>query len=162
MKKLFVIIIALFAAVNTFAQTLPPLYRYDLKTEESCEAADEIALNVADYLFAMPLITDDENRLRAASFLNRWMEGTPTYHFVIDEDITMNFEGDPDLTDMYMAALTRYQLQNPDVEDEDKISYEALRQVLEYANKDENMVLLNKRLEKLIVANQKGQLEKVL
>lgn len=162
MKKLLVAIIALFATVNTFAQTLPPLYRYDLKTEEGCEAADEVALQVADYLFATPLITDDENRLRAASFLNRWMEGTPTYHFIIDEDITANFDGDPELTDMYMAALTRYQLRNPDVEDEDKISYEALRQVLEYADKDENMVLLNKRLEKLIAANQQGRLNKVL
>lgn len=162
MKKLLVIVFAMFATVSSFAQTLPPLYRYDLKTEEGCEEADAIALQVADYLFETPFITDDENRLRAASFLNRWLDGTPTYTFMIDEDVTANFDGDPELTDMYMAALTRFQLRNPDVKDEDKISVEAMKQVLDYANKDENMVLLTKRLEKLIAANQQGKLEKIL
>ncbi|RYZ99163.1 MAG: hypothetical protein EOP47_17535 [Sphingobacteriaceae bacterium] len=162
MKKLGLIgLLCVFIIFNAAAQHLPQIDRYKLDTDEDCVAADKIALQVADYLFQTPFITDDDNRLRAGRFLNKWMEGTPTYTFMIDEDFTDNFEGDPDMLDMYMAALTRFTLQNPDITDDHKISAGAMKQVIAYAADDANNVLLSKRLQKLVTAAGDGKLEKM-
>lgn len=161
-KLLFVFLLTTLATYPVFAQVLPRIDRYNLATEEGCAAADKIALKVADYLFHTPMIKDDENRMRAESFLNRWMEGTPTYNFVIDKDVLDNFEGDVYLENMFMAGLTRFTLQNPSVKNDDAISIGAMKQVLDYANNDDNKVLLTRRLEKLLAAEQKGDLEKKL
>ncbi|GAA4314312.1 hypothetical protein GCM10023149_10430 [Mucilaginibacter gynuensis] len=161
-KLLFAALLIAFTSYQTIAQVLPRLDKYNLETAEGAIDADSVALKVADFLFKTPLIRDDNSRLRAGVFLNKWMEATPTYTFMIDEDILDNFEGDFDLKDLYMAALTRFTLQNPNEKNEDKISVEAMKQVLAYANDDDNMVLLSKRMEKLIAANEKGKLEKAL
>lgn len=163
MKKLGLIsLLFLFVVFNAKAQQLPPIDRFTLNTEEDYVAADKIALDVADYLFQTPFITDDDNRIKAARFLNRWMDGTPTYTFMIDEDFTDYFEGKPELTDMYMAALTRFTLRNPGVTDEDKVSIGSMKQVIGYASDENNKVFLPERMEKLVAAAEKGKLESVL
>ncbi|RCH56137.1 hypothetical protein DJ568_05170 [Mucilaginibacter hurinus] len=163
MKKITVMLLLSIATISyTSAQTLPAINELKLNSDDACVAADKVALQVAEYLFATPFITDDEDRLRASAFINRWMDCTPTYTFLIDEDITANFDDDPDLVNMYMAALTVYTLQNPDVTDEDKISIGALKKVLDYADKDANMVLLTSRMQKLVEANKKKQLESAM
>lgn len=163
MKKLLLMLLLTSAVVlPSFSQTLPRIDRYDLETEEGAIDADSIALSVAEYLFKVPAIKDDPARLRAMSFLNKWMEETPSYEFILDEDIMANFDDDKDVTDLYMAALTKYQLQNPDVKDDRKISIEALKLLLDYADNDENYVLLRDDMNKLMAAYKAGRLEKAL
>ncbi|RZA01109.1 MAG: hypothetical protein EOP47_11850 [Sphingobacteriaceae bacterium] len=146
----------------THAQSMPAIEGYSLETEEDYIDADKISPTVADYLFATPMVTDNENRIKASAFLNRWMDGTPTYTFVIDEGILEYFDNDPELTDMYMAALTRFTLQNPEIKNKDKIAVGALKQVLDYSNDDKNMVVQTKKLQQLLTANQNNRLEKEL
>lgn len=146
----------------SFSQTLPRMDRYDLETEEGVIDADSIALPLAEYLFKVPAIKDDPARLRAMNFLNKWMEETPSFEFILDEDIMANFEEDRDITDLYMAALTKYQLQNPDIEDDRKISIGALKLLLDYADNDDNFVLLRDDMSRLMVAYKEGKLEQAL
>ncbi|MCC8409947.1 hypothetical protein LJ707_13495 [Mucilaginibacter sp. UR6-1] len=163
MKKLLLMLLLTGAVVlPSFSQTLPRVDRYDLETEEGVIDADSIALPVAEYLFKIPAIKDDPARLRAMSFLNKWMEETPSYEFILDEDIMANFDDDKDITDLYMAALTKYQLQNPDIEDDRKISIGALKLLLDYADNDDNYVLLRDDMNKLMAAYKAGRLEQAL
>lgn len=163
MKKLLLMLLFTSAvAFTAYAQKLPALDRYDLETEEGAIDADSIALPVADYLFKVPAIKDDPTRLRAMNFLNKWMEETPSFEFILDEDIMANFEDDKDLTDLYMAALTKYQLQNPDIEDDRKISIGALKILLDYADNDDNYVLLHDDMNRLMAAYKEGRLEQAL
>jgi hypothetical protein len=160
-KVIFSIICTLFLGAS-FAQTLPPLNKYDLETEEGCVDADTVALPLANYLLSVPAIKDEPNRLRAMSFLNKWMDGTPTYTFVLDDDIMDYFREDQDVTDLYMAALTKYQLENRNVKDEKQLSVGALKLLLAYADDEKNFVLVRDGLADLMKAYRNGKLESKL
>ncbi|MBL7851379.1 MAG: hypothetical protein JNN04_10795, partial [Cyclobacteriaceae bacterium] len=93
----------------------------------------------------------------------KWMSGTPYYSFTLDEQATKFAKKSDDLLGLYMAAMTKYVLENKaDSKDQDKIKFNAVKLIIEYAKDDKNNVKINSELKKAIEADNKGQLSEYL
>jgi hypothetical protein len=72
-------------------------------------------------------------------------------------------KGDNDHLGIYVAALTKYTIENkPVVKDANKIKVEAMTTLLNYCQDKNNNLRLTKQLKKLVDAKEKGQLEQAL
>ena len=120
---------------------------------------DKAALQAARLLLSTPDNDKDVSRLGAAQFLIRWMSGTPTYKFVLDERAGKFAKGD--LLIVYMAAMAKYSLEHPaDTPSEKVVQLNAIKSLLGYCRQFE--VKMAGELRKLNSANEKGELEKYL
>lgn len=156
-KTLFLILFII-SVQHSFAQELPNLKHVKLNKKAHFKATEQLTLKVVDYLFETPI--DKKNRLRteAGQFLIDWMNGTPDYTFRLDEKETNFFNTDADLILMYMAGLTKYMLNNPQVKDQKTQVLGAMTIVLPYLNQQEDKKTWSVSLWQLNDANQKGKL----
>ena len=164
MKKLiFITLLGVFSTL-TFAQTLPDFEAIKLETKEDYnETADLAALQAADFLLSTPMEKNNINRLRALQYIIKWMSGTPAYSFTLDEQATKFAKKNDDLLGLYMAAMTKFVLENKgDAKDQDKIKYNAVKLIIAYAKEEKNKVKLNAELKKTIEADDKGKLAEYL
>jgi hypothetical protein len=136
MKQLLFSILAIMVLSTAKAQTIPNYKDIKLETEKDFnEVADAAALQAVNYLFATPF--DDKNlgRIQSAQYLIKWTGGTPAYEFVIDAAAIKFAKDDSDLLLMYLAAMTKFVLENKtEAKDKDKIRFAALKMVADYAN----------------------------
>ena len=103
------------------------------------------------------------DRLHALQYIIRWMSGTPDYNFILDAKATKFAKNNDDLLGLYMAAMTKYVLENKaESKNENKIKLNALKIIINYAKDKENNVKINKDLKKAIEADENGNLEDYL
>lgn len=147
-----------------FAQTLPDFDAIKLETKEDYNSiADNAALQAADFLLTTPLEKDNISRLRSLQYIIKWMSGTPDYNFTLDEQATKFAKKNDDLLGLYMAAMTKYVLENKaDAKDQDKVKLNAVKLIIAYAKDEKNKVRLNAELKKAIEADDKGKLSEYL
>jgi len=160
MKRLiFIIIFGLFTS-SSFAQTLPDFDAIKLdKKEDFNAAADNAALQASNFLLSTALEKNNLDRLKSLEYVIKWMSGTPDYSFTLDEQATKFSKKNDDLLGLYMAAMTKYVLENKeDSKDQNKIKLNAVKLIIEYAKNEKNKVKLNSELKKAIEADNKGQL----
>ncbi len=87
------------------------------------------------------------------------MSGTPDYNFTLDEQATKFAKRNDDLLGLYMAAMTKYVLENKaDYKDQNKIKLNAVKFIIAYASDDKNKVKINSELKNAIESNDKEQL----
>jgi hypothetical protein len=162
MKKLLLLAFLL-ASFFSFAQTQPDYQNIRLEEKGDYKPADSFALKAASYVLSTPFEKDDINRLRALSFVIRWMSGTPDYGFTIDESVSKMIKGNDDLLGLYMAAMAKFCLENPSSAKDDKlVKLNAIKLLLAYCDNKDNNMKMTKKLEKLSEANKKGTLESSL
>lgn len=164
MKKALLILILAVATccVDANAQSLPDVSQIKLETKEDYNAtADSAALKSANYLLSMPYQKDDIKRLKSLQYLVKWMTGTPKYQFDLDESAGA-FLGESDNLGMYMAALVRVKIMQPEIKDSKKVGLEATKQVLRYMQEPKNQVKIDKKVKALIEADGKCELEQTL
>jgi hypothetical protein len=88
------------------------------------------------------------------------MTGTPDYSFTLDEVASKIIKGNDDLLGLYMAAMTKFVLENKALSKDQKIiKLNALITVLNYCEDPNNNIKRTKQLKKLSEAKAKGQLE---
>ncbi len=147
-----------------FAQTLPDFDAIKLETKEDYNSiADNAALQAADFLLTTPLEKDNISRLRSLQYIIKWMSGTPDYNFTLNEQATKFAKKNDDLLGLYMAAMTKYVLENKaDAKDQDKVKLNAVKLIIAYAKDEKNKVRLNAELKKAIEADDKGKLSEYL
>ena len=158
-KTIFVLLFGILCQV-TIGQTLPDFDNISLeKKEDFNSTANNAALQSANYLFSTPMEKDNIGRLKALRYIIRWMSGTPEYNFTLDEHATRFAKKNDDLLGLYMAAMTKYVLENPsDSKDQNKIKLSAVKYIISYAGESANKVKINPELRKAIEADKKGQL----
>jgi len=162
MKEIIIIILATFC--NTlFAQTTTDYDNVKLETAADCKAADPIALDASNYLLSTPFEKDNLTRLKSLSFIIKWMSATPDYTFSLDEVASKMMKGNDDLLGLYMAAMTKYCLENKaSSKDQKLIKLNAVTYVLNYCENEKNNIKMTKQLKKLSEAKAKGELEQSL
>ncbi|MES1226704.1 MAG: hypothetical protein ABUT20_65120 [Bacteroidota bacterium] len=160
MKGIIIIVLAILCN-NSWAQT-----NYDnvkLETAADCKAADPIALEASTYLLSTPFEKDNVIRLNSLSFIIKWMSATPDYTFSIDEMASKIMKGNDELLGLYMAAMTKYCLENKaSSKDQKLIKLNAVIYVLKYCEDEKNNMKMTKQLKKLSDAKAKGELESSL
>lgn len=164
MKKLILGLLFGLLSLNLFAQDLPDFASINLeKSEDFNAAADNAALQASNYLLATPLEKDNINRLSCLQFIIKWMSGTPDYSFTLDEQATKFTKKNDDLLGLYMAAMTKYVLENKaDAQDQNKIKLNAMKLIIAYAKDEKNKVKINTELKKAINADDNGKLAEYL
>lgn len=137
MKQLFILVtVSLLGFSICRAQDLPNLKAIKLNKSTNYKAAEPTALKVSNYLFATPIDRRNRQRIEAGNFLMRWMNGTSDHVFYV-EDREMNLFGfDSDVLLMYMAALTKFILEHPQIKDKDEQAAGAIAIVLPYLHKE--------------------------
>ncbi|CAN5585830.1 hypothetical protein BH11BAC3_BH11BAC3_06840 [soil metagenome] len=164
MKKLvFALLFGLLSNIS-FAQNLPDFTTIKLdKKKDFNSAADDAALQASDFLFSTPLDKNNIDRLKSLQYVIKWMSGTPDYNFSLDEQATKFAKKNDDLLGLYMAAMTKYVLQNKaDSKDQNRIKLNAVKIIIAYAKDEKNKVKINAELRKAIEADDKGQLSAYL
>ena len=147
------------------AQDYSNLEKLQLNSKADYEKAEGQALECSNYLLNSPvkMVLKDLNHLYALQFLMKWMGGTPDYTFDIDKTITEITKSKSDLLGIYMAAMTKYVLENKDSShDADAIKYNAFMTFITYCENENNNVKQNKQLKELIKAKDENRLKAYL
>lgn len=163
MKQFTILLFAMLCAVS-YAQTLPDLEAIKLdKKEDFNSVTDNAALQAANFLFSTPMDKNDVNRLKALQYTIRWMSGTPDYTFTLDEQAIKFAKKNEDLLGLYMAAMTKYVLENKtEAKDQNKVKFNAVKLIVAYAKDENNKVKINAELKKVIEADDRGRLSEYL
>jgi hypothetical protein len=164
MKHLFCLVFLILSFNKNFAQTLPNYDEIALVAKEDFnEQANDAALQAANYLLSTPMDTKNLDRNKSLLYLLKWMAGSPDYSFVLDQQVTKVAKNNDDLLGLYMAAMTKYVLENKAASNnQNMIKLNAFKLIINYAKNANNKVKINKELKKLIEADETGKLEKYL
>lgn len=100
-------------SLTTIGQNLTDLDQYPLSSKQDFINAEKKVIECANYLFLNPVKKDDLNRLTAAQFILKWMEGTD-YTFNIDSSAVELTDGNDSLFAMYLAGMSKLVIENPD------------------------------------------------
>ncbi|MEJ5992899.1 hypothetical protein WG904_00620 [Pedobacter sp. Du54] len=152
----------LIAIGSSSAQELPNLKHIKLTKKVHYKEIEPVVLKVTDYLFATPINHKNAYRKEAGQFLLRWMNDTPFDTFVLEEKETNFFNTDTELMMMYMAALTKFALENKLITNQKEKILGAMQLVLPYLDKQENKKTWSKELWQLVDSYKTGKLETFL
>jgi hypothetical protein len=164
MKRLFFGLLFCLVSTFSFAQSLPDFDAIKLENKGDYDStADNAALQASNFLFSTPLEKNSLDRLKSLQYIIKWMSGTPNYNFTLDAQATKFAKKNDDLLGLYMAAMTKYVLENKAyAKDQNKIKLNAVKMIITYAKDEKNKVKINSELKKAIEADEKGQLEEYL
>lgn len=161
--KAITFIICSFFTTCSFAQTFTNYNDVKMEQASDYKIADSFALEASNYLFATPFEKNNTQRLRSLSFIIKWMSGTPDYSFTLDEVASKLIKGNDDLLGLYMAAMTKYSLENKELSKDKKlVKLNAITLLLNYCEDAKNNIKMTKQLKKLSEAKAKGELEQAL
>jgi hypothetical protein len=162
MKKPFFVLTAVLVSILnvSFAQST----NFDeVKLEKAADykVAEPFALEASNYLHSTPFDKNDVTRLKALQFIIKWMSGTPDYMFTLDGTPSKMSKGNSDVLGLYMAALTKYVLENKEAaKNAQLVKLNAVTLVLAYCENTANNMKMTKELKRLSAAKAKGELEK--
>lgn len=150
-----------FLAVHVYAQS--SIRTLEFKTKSDFKELETEVLACATYVLTSPNSKDDMPRLVALQNIIKWMSGTPDYKFTLDESITKLSNKNSDVLSVYMAALTRFVLENPGQSgDPDAVMLNAFTLLLDYCEDQANKMKKTKELQKAISAKNEGKLKEYL
>ena len=152
MRKITLLLAAFAFVLSIHAQKLPDISSIKLNNKEDFNSnANETALKVSVYLLTTPVQKNNADRLLACLYLKKWMKGTPEFYFNLDEDAARLAKTNDDLFIVFMAAMTKYVLENPsDATDVKKVKLNSVKILIEYAKNPKNNVNLTGDLKKTI------------
>ncbi|OIQ30431.1 MAG: hypothetical protein BM564_03430 [Bacteroidetes bacterium MedPE-SWsnd-G2] len=155
MKKLITIIVLTLCTSVTFAQDFSDLANQKLKKVDSYKPAETKVLECVNYLFETPFDKNDLNRAVAQAYIIQWMTGTPDHSFALDSNAMELTKGSTDLFALFMAAMTKVVLEQPN----QKLSNEAIYKQAEallvsYCSDSNNKLKPSKKIKKLIKATE--------
>jgi hypothetical protein len=140
MRRTTLIVAAMFSVMVARSQHLPDVASIKLdKKEDFNTTANDAALQASVYLLTTPIEKNNTDRDLAGTYLLKWMKGTPDFYFSLDEDAAELAERDNALFIVFMAAMTKYVLQNPsDAADIKKVKVNSVKMLIEYAKDPKN------------------------
>ncbi|HEX5171312.1 MAG TPA: hypothetical protein VFW11_19180 [Cyclobacteriaceae bacterium] len=163
MKTIILISLCLLAYTQMFSQNPEDWQSIEFNSKEDYEANEGKILECANFILSVPAKASDPARQSALGALSKWMSGTPDYQFVIDESIGKLMEKNEAVLSIYMAAMSKYALENNDhVPTAEEMEYNAFDQMLAYSKDSGNNVPMTKELKKAIQARDKGNLKAYL
>ena len=163
-KTCFLALAIICSSLYSFPQQTPDFDQIKLETKEDFNAeSDNAALKASEYLLSTVYDSKDLSRLKAAQYLMRWMTGSPTYTFTIDNIAMKISKKDSDLLWLYLAGMAKYCIENKESgKNEAEVRVNAIKIMLAYCQNPVYKVKIKGELKKLIEANEKGKLQDYL
>jgi len=163
LKKIFLSLLITSSVYVASAQASVDFSSIKLEQKSDYAPAEATVLKVADYILSTPADKNSLDRIKSMQFLMKWMEGTPDYQFPIGHQIVKASNNNPDLLGVYLAAITKFSLENKDQSKDHKVvMLNGFKQFLTYCFNRSNNVKTNATIKKYKAAEEKGELEKVL
>ncbi len=150
MKKVIFLSVFLFVSLQFNAQDFNKINDIKFTTLEDYKKAEPEVLKTVNFLLRTPIKPETDNRIIAMAFVIKWMSGTD-YTFNIGEDAMKVTKGSSNLFAMYMVALAKAALDNPNKKLSDNEIHEIASKTLAgYCSKKDNKLKPNKALKKII------------
>lgn len=163
MKKISIILFAFFCIAHINGQTLLSVDHIKLEKPPDYKAAEPFVLQTATYLLSIPFQKDHTDRMNSLRFLAKWMHGTPDYSFAFSDVVDKIGKSDNDMIGLYMAAMSKYTLENKaHSKDAKVVKLNAMILLLNYCENKGNNIKMTKQLKKLSEAREKGLLEQTI
>jgi hypothetical protein len=138
-------------------------YEVPLVTEKDYSNAEKKVIEAATFLLSTKFDNDNLERLYATEFVMKWMAGTPHFTFQLNEQIARSFAEEPELMNLYMAAMAKYALENKNkAADTGEINLQAAKALIEYTARTANNLRQTGELKKMAAAMKKGELRKFM
>lgn len=161
MKKVLFSITLCLTMLITYAQSAPDYSKHPLNNEKNTRAADATALEAANFLLKTPIDFKEADRKSSIAFLIKWMEASPDYSFSLDNSMTI-LGDDVNHSALYIAAMSKYQIENKVFESTDDSKVQTWKIIAEYVNNPNNNIKVKGKIKKLVEANEKNKLEEYL
>jgi hypothetical protein len=153
----------LFCYTHLTAQTIPNFDLIKLQKNTDYKKAEPFVILAANFLLSTPFKIDSKDRYNSLRFISQWTNGTTDYSFVMEDMMDKIGKGDNDHLGIYVAALSKYTIENkPVVKNTIQLRVDAMTTLLNYCQDKNNNLRLTKQLKKLLEAKEKGQLEQAL
>lgn len=164
MKNLLFVLCFLFGInLISVAQDFEKIAGIEFKQKSDFKSYETEVLQCANYILQQPNDKDNVNRLLSLQTVIKWMSGTPDYTFAIDESIGAVMKKNDDVLGVYMAAMTKFVLENPDqAKDQSAVKLNAFAYLLDYCANPVNKIKQTKELEKAIEAKKDDKLKEYL
>ena len=143
-----------------YAQSYPNFDIIKLEKPADFRSAEPFAMITANLLLSRPVEKGNADRLKGLEFIIKWMKGTSDHSFIIDDRVSKITNDNDDLAGLYMAAMTKYTLENKAASKDAKlVRLNTMILLLQYCENKENNIKMSKQLKKLSEAKAKGELE---
>ena len=151
MKKNILILALVLLANISFSQNFKKLANYEFETVESYTTEMDKVLKCANYLFENPNDENGMNRIIATQYIMKWMNGTPDYTFELGDDAMSLIKGKEEYIGLYLAAMAKVVLDNPDKELTNKEIYNQSEEIMvKYCSDESNNIKPSKKIKKII------------
>jgi hypothetical protein len=162
MQKVCTLFLAFFIVFNSIGQDLPDYDNIKLELKEDYTPyTDSVAVVASNYVLSQPIDTETLPKIKSLQYIIKWMTGTPNYSFTLGEPIGKISKSNRTLLTIYMAALTKYAVENRmNAPAAKEVNLNALKLLLEYCKVPSNNVKVKGELKKVMEAYEKGELEK--
>ncbi len=162
MKKISTLLFLLTISI-AFSQDFSDLNPNTLKSQEDLKKNEGRILECANYILTNPIDSKNNVRKDAMAAVIVWMSNTSAYTFIVDESIAPLMKKNDDVLGLYMAAMTKFVLENPEKsKDTKEIKLNGFQLMLEFCNSHSNNVKISKELKKAIDAMLEGKLNEYL
>ena len=130
---------------------------------EDFKANEGVVLECARFILDVAAEAGNPARKTALSKVAEWMSGTPDHTFIIGEHVGKLMSNNEAILGIYMAAMTRFVLENGDKPTTpDDIQFGSFKTLLEYCEEPRNKVPSTRELKKAIKAKNAGKLKNYL
>lgn len=149
--------------LTTIAQDFEKIAGIEFIQKGDFKTYEAEVLQCANYVLQQPNDKNNVNRLLSLQTVIKWMSGTPDYSFAIDESIGGIMKKNDDVLGVYMAAMTKFVLENPgQAKDQSAVKLNAFIYLLDYCSNPANKIKQTKELEKAIEAKNDDKLKEYL
>jgi hypothetical protein len=148
-------------AAQIKAQTFEVPVDYVLDSTADFGQYEQSVIDCFNWLMEAPCNVDLVKREAASTFLNKWIEGTPSVIVTINANVLTYMDTSPDLILIFMGGWAVHTLQSEDDNDVSG-SLSGTYAVLDYYNKNIDFLRKDEHIDKLIKYRKKGKLEKFI
>lgn len=155
--KYLLVVFTLFCFQFSFSQSVPDFETVRLDKAADYKPAERFVLAAVNYALSTPYNKDDADRQASNRFILKWMQGTPSFGFDLDESVRKIIKGNDGILPLYMAGLAKYVIENPDSsKDQNVIKENALNTVIKYCEDPKNNFKMTKGLRKYADSKMKA------
>lgn len=146
-----------------FAQDPEQWQQIKFEKAEDFKANEDVVLECARFILDVAAEAGNPARRTALNKVAEWMSGTPDHTFIIGEHVGKLMSNNEAILGIYMAAMTRYVLENGDKPSTpDDVQFHSFETLLEYCEDPRNKVPSTRELKKAIKAKNNGKLSSYL
>lgn len=159
--KMTILIIACAISMNILSQDYSKLKDINLSDSINCIKAESKVVECCNYLLNQPCV-ESLQCLEAQSFIIDWQIKTPSYQFSLHNKLYKQIVKDNNLAGRYYACLAKVAIEKKNTNDIPNVQYEAIKLFLEYCEKADSKVKVNKGLQKYIDAKNSNKLREYI